>query len=348
VTDFDAALEVVLGRVDQIEAAVGDQFPLYCHPVTGAWKTTRRGAWTGGFWAGLLWLRSAVSENPVDRDTARQWTQRLAPRAADDTVTRGMTFWYGAGIGYQLTGDPEAARTAMAGALALSAAFDPAWGLVPVGSAFGAGPVPNAGIDGLAGVVSLLSWAADRGGAGRESVAERHAARSIALLVAADGAVSGEVSVSGPAEESGVVWARGQAWGMLGCAVAADRLGPTYLNPAISAAEWWLGRNPDGQVPPAAFDTPGAPPDTSAAAIGGAALLALAAAGAPEAKRYRTAAESTVARLVDEHLTADGVLRDGCYDLTGGVATGHELIWGTYFFAASLAMLSGRVSVPVW
>jgi unsaturated chondroitin disaccharide hydrolase len=135
---------------------------------------------------------------------------------------------------------------------------------------------------------------------------------------------------------------------MLGCAVAADRLGPTYLHPAIGAATWWLDRNPDGQVPPAAFDTPGAPLDTSAAAVAGAALLALAAAGAPEAERYRSAAASIVARLVDEHLTADGVLRDGCYDLTGGVATGHELIWGTYFLAASLVTLSGRASVAVW
>ncbi|MEJ8641349.1 hypothetical protein WKI68_07435 [Streptomyces sp. MS1.HAVA.3] len=56
------ALADAIERVAVTGAAVGSRFPLYAEPGDGRWTTTGRGSWTGGFWAGLLWLRRGTPE----------------------------------------------------------------------------------------------------------------------------------------------------------------------------------------------------------------------------------------------------------------------------------------------
>lgn len=359
-TELDAALDRVLGRVGRVAEQVGDRFPLFADPATGQWTTSRRGSWTGGFWVGLWWLRVALlagsakdSAKSSERAVARAWTRRLAPRVADDTATRGMTFWYGAGSGYRLTGDLVAAEVATLGCGALAAAFDPAHQLVAFGSAFDspgrAAPGPRAVIDPLAGIVALLcDGAATR--AGLRPLARAHAARHVELCLAPDGGVHPEVApaTGRPGSGQGGGWARGQAWGMLGFAVAARDLGTEFAEPARRSAGWWLERVSPGRAPHAGWGDPTSPLDTSAATIAAAALLTLSTLGGPDAAGYRAAAVRTVEHLVESHLRADGVLGEGCYDHTKGLATAHELVWGTYFLAATLAVLSGRIGESPW
>ncbi|MFB7942777.1 sugar ABC transporter permease, partial [Streptomyces sp. NPDC056049] len=91
----EEALDLVLRRAGQTAEQVGDRFPLYAEPAGGRWTTTARGSWTGGFWAGLLWLRAGRSGSDGDRTTAATFTARLAPWAEADTATRGLILWYG-------------------------------------------------------------------------------------------------------------------------------------------------------------------------------------------------------------------------------------------------------------
>lgn len=354
-TDLDAALDRVLDRIGRIAEQVDDRFPLFADPTTGQWTTSRRGSWTGGFWAGLWWLRVAVlgvGESAV----ARAWTRRLAPRAADDTATRGMTFWYGAGSGYRLTGDLVAAEVATLGSGALAAAFDSRHQLVPFGSAFDRpdqSPRPRAVIDPLAGVVALLSGGA-AARAGLRPLARAHAARHVELCLSPEGAVRSEVALrlarggSARAPVGGRRWARGQAWGMLGFAVAARDLDAEFAEPAQRSAAWWLDHVGPGEIPHAVLADPICPLDTSAAAIAAAALLTLAALGGPGSAKQHAAAVRTVENLVERHLRDNGVLGEGCYDHTRDLAPAHELVWGTYFLAATLAVLSGRVEQTPW
>ncbi len=352
-TDLGTALDAVLNRVAVVAEQVADRFPLFADPGSGHWTTSRRGSWVGGFWAGLWWLRVAALERDEvaargwdELQTARAWTARLAPRAGDDTATRGMTFWYGAGSGYRLTGDPVAAEGATLGGNALAAAFDGEQQLVPFGSAFDTldQPArPRAVIDPLAGIVALLA----DGSPSLRRLARAHAARHVELCLAPDGAVHPTVSLtSGRATASG--WARGQAWGMLGFAVAARDAGVEFTEPARRSAAWWLERVHPDAPPHAALTDPTSPVDTSAAAIAAAALLTLAAAGGPGAAEYHAAAVGTVEHLLERHLRVDGVLSGGCYDHTRGLAPAHELVWGSYFLAATLAVLSGRVDETPW
>ncbi|MFE0427424.1 sugar ABC transporter permease [Streptomyces sp. NPDC058953] len=362
---IESAATAMTGRVRRTAGEVGERFPLYADPATGVWTTTRRGSWTGGFWAGLLWLTAAHSGAPEDRARALDTTRRLRERAADDTDTRGMTFWYGAAHGALLCGEPEAAAVAREGAAALAASGrsggpDGSGGdYVPLGTALGHGErgAGTLGVDAAAAVIALLDRAGrDHGEPGWEKLAEAHATAVLTHCVTPDGTIRatarpGEPAPADPAGAPHDGWPRGQAWGMAALTTAARALrspAPAFLDAALRTTDVWLERT-GGDVPPWSFDDPGGPRDTSAGAIAAETMLRLAdTLEGPAAVRYRRAGAELVARLVDGHLTrpgADaaappaGALLDGCYDMASGTAVAHELVWGDYFLLAALLRL---------
>ncbi|WP_311765268.1 sugar ABC transporter permease [Streptomyces zingiberis] len=313
------ALAAVIHRVGVTRAAAGERFPLYADPETGVWRTTGRGSWTGGFWAGLLWLRARYTGAAADRAAARSCTARLAGWIGADTATRGLILWYGTALADEDLGPGLRER---AGRACLEA-VDPGLGVVPWGSAFG-GPRLLARVDGVPGTVPLLALV-DTGAA--RSHLERHlglwAARKPPGWAWRHDPATGWTACPGPAPG----WSRGPAWLLLALAEAARLPG---------AGEWAAhrvgGLLPDRVVPPADTARPEGPVDTSAAAVTALALLGLG--------RTDHATEILHA-LVSRHLTADGRLLDGCYDLAAGTAVRHELIWGDFFLAYSLAVLTG-------
>ncbi|MGW6691446.1 sugar ABC transporter permease [Streptomyces sp. NPDC054961] len=169
------ALAEVLDRVAVTAAEAGERFPLYADPHTGRWTTTGRGAWAGGFWAGLLWLRARHTGAPADLAAARACTARLAGWADADTSTRGLILWYATA---PAAGDAGARELRDRAAEACRAAFDTELGLVPWGSAFG-GPRLLARVDGVPGMVPLLAAA---GPAGADAAAS-HLARHLTLCL---------------------------------------------------------------------------------------------------------------------------------------------------------------------
>ncbi|HLI78941.1 MAG TPA: hypothetical protein VKV03_03100, partial [Candidatus Binataceae bacterium] len=144
-------------------------------------------------------------------------------------------------------------------------------------------------------------------------------------------------------------WARAQAWGMLGWALSAQWCeDASFLEPAEKAAEWWIAHVPSDRVAYWDFDDPAIPHtnrDTSATAIAAASLLKLSALSREKRKRdaWREAAEATVRALIDSHLGEDGGLWDGCFNKRIGLATRHELVWGTYYLFEALQVLAGRL-----
>ena len=128
----------------------------------------------------------------------------------------------------------------------------------------------------------------------------------------------------------GSTWARAQAWGMLGWALTAQWTGDSsFLEPAERATQWWLDHVPADLVAFWDFDDPAIPAtnrDTSATAIAAASMLKLGALTASESKRrtYLEAAHATALALVENYLGADGILREGCYNMRIDLATKHE------------------------
>ncbi|MFF9047305.1 sugar ABC transporter permease [Streptomyces parvulus] len=313
-----SALDSVLSRVAATRAEVGERFPLHADPDSGRWKTTARGSWTGGFWAGLLWLLARHTGAPSHREAARACTARLADWIEADTSTRGLIFWYG--TLFADDGAPirdRAARTCRD-------AFDPELGLVPWGSAFG-GPRLMARVDGVPGMVPLLATV-------DAEAAASHLRRHLDLCQNSRSSswswlhteATGWTACADPAPG----WSRGPAWLLLALAEGASLLADDALAGLADALM------PASSVPLADSARSGSPVDTSAAAITALALLRLG---------RRDRAVGVLGTLVGRHLTADGRLLDGCYDLGAGTAVRHELIWGDFFLAYALAELTGRV-----
>ncbi|MFF0482782.1 sugar ABC transporter permease [Streptomyces sp. NPDC004435] len=352
----EEALDLVLRRAAQTAEQVGDRFPLYAEPADGRWTTTARGSWTGGFWAGLLWLGAGRSGSDGDRTTAATVTARLAPWAEADTATRGLILWYGTA---PAAGDAAAGTLRDRAAQAALGAFDPELGLVPWGAALG-GARLRARTDGVPGLVPLLASAGPEG----RAAAAAHLHAHLDLCLPRDGAgrlrpawcrdgARGWTAEADPAPG----WARGEAWLLLAVADAlllADD--PFWRTERLArAAELLLA---DGAmltgplVPPADAHRADGPRDTSAAAITAVALLKLAlvpGAARPEACASR--AEAVLHRLAHAHLTRAGgtrpagMLLDGCYDAGSGTAVRHELVWGDFFLALGLAALLGRADL---
>lgn len=351
----DEALAAVMERVAVTAAEVGGRFPLYAAPGDGRWTTTGRGSWTGGFWAGLLWLRAGYTRDEADRRAAVACTARLVPWADADTVTRGLIFWYGTALAGE---DSEAVEIRARAARACLSAYDPALGLVPWGAALG-GTRLLARVDGVPGMAPLLAGA----GPGGAAAAAAHLHRHLDLCLGADGEAHRPAwsfdAYAGwrPCEDPGPGWSRGRAWLLLAVADALLRPEIAAHRPdrLVSAAEQLLedGGFLSGRlVPPADFSRPDGPVDTSAAAIAAVALLKLARVPGPLAVACSYRAVATLSRLAEVHLSGVGpddgpvgMLLGGCYDSGKDLAVRHELIWGDFFLALGLASLDGLVDI---
>ncbi len=360
---WQAGLDRMLARIDTTGTTVKDGFPHYADPATGQWTTSPGGDWTGGFWNAQCWLAAATTGKDHYRAWARQWTERLAPRATSDTVFRGFLFYYGALLGAVLLDDARAREIALGGARAWAGAFNPRAGCFPLGAeAEEASDVGHgeANVDTVQGA-ALLVWAAGEAGEpGWREMAISHARRHVEFCLREDGSVCQSASFDpatgrmlrrythkGVRDDS--TWARAQAWAIVGYALVHRWTGEReFLDVAARAADWWLAHAPADRVAFWDFDDPAIPAtdrDTSATAIVAAALLKLAALVPDEARRrvYRTAAEATVSALVERYLDARGILSHGCYNRRIGLATRHELIWGSYYLFEALNVLAGRL-----
>ncbi|MEU9497861.1 sugar ABC transporter permease [Streptomyces sp. NPDC048196] len=353
-----SALAVVLERVRTTAVEVGPRFPLYADPDTGRWTTTSRGSWTGGFWAGLRWLRALAYGSAHDRAEAAACTGRLAPWIGQDTAARGLVLWYGTALAAGPGDDRAAAALRDRAARACLAAYEPELRVVPWGDAFG-GPRLLARADGVPGLVPLLPYASGGGAA----AARGHLARHLELCLSEELPRPAWEALRGGrwagCAEPAPGWSRTVAWLLLGVAdglhFLPDDEGASGSRGDLTAIGLWeaarrlMALRLDDAAPLVPHDGDhSGPVDTSAAAIEAVAALKLAFLARAEgwhseADRLAGRAEAVLRRLCEHHLSSSGGLLDGCYDAARGIAPRHELVWGDFFLALGLAVLSGLV-----
>jgi unsaturated chondroitin disaccharide hydrolase len=371
---WNRALDHMTVRIGDTAIQVGNGFPDYADPETGKWIISPDGSWTGGFWNGMLWLAYATTREQKYLDWAERWTDLLRPRVSSENIFRSFLFYYGAALGDILTGNSLAREVGLAGARGLATLYNANARAIPLGreaeavSDVGVGP-GDANVDGVQ-ATALLIWAARE--SGDESLYEigiQHALRFIEFCVRDDGSViqsvrfdteSGEVikhyTHKGYSDYS--IWARAQAWAMLGYAIDAiwEPERKEFVDTAMRTADWWINHVPDDKIAFWDFDAPATTEtkrDTSATAIAAAALLKLSAL-APSGetrRRYSEVAEATIRALVENYLTptrpgdrrTPGILTGGCYNHRTGLATENELIWGDYYLFESLQVLAGNL-----
>ena len=75
------ALELLVHRMDAIDAHCTSGFPLYSPGAGDQWTISRGGSWTGGFWGAWWWLRARLTGSASDRRKASGICQRLIGKA---------------------------------------------------------------------------------------------------------------------------------------------------------------------------------------------------------------------------------------------------------------------------
>jgi unsaturated chondroitin disaccharide hydrolase len=288
------------------------------------WDSWANFQWSG-FLAGRLWLVHLLTGEQRYADTAMRICEQIGPvLARHPTVfsSTGIDMYYALTLGYQVTGHEPLKQWALAGGDNFANIFDrKANAFLQIAGA------DRIVIDTGLNLPSML-WASQWEPA-RAALAYRHLDTVLEVgLVRADGAnchaaaldpqtraVTGLFSLQGWSNSS--VWARGQAWAMLGFAHAYEASQDRrYLNVARRAADWYVDHAPPGWVPRYDYDDPDReilPYDSCAACIATAVLLRLARWLPDRAERYRTVARETLKALIANFLTPGGVVLHGTW-----------------------------------
>ena len=152
-----------------------------------------------------------------------------------------------------------------------------------------------------------------------------------AVRFADDGRIVERGTVNGLAP--GSTWARGQAWTICGLVSAYRATGDREILAAAEQTAGFCDRLPLERIPTWDFDAaPGAPTDSSAAAIVASALLDL-------DGEWRTGDWSSSGALVTRCLNRgkeDGLLLHGCYRYTVGEGVDCATAWGDFFLLDAL------------
>jgi unsaturated chondroitin disaccharide hydrolase len=278
-----------------------------------------------GFLAGRLWLLHVLTQNQRYADAAMLICERIGPVLAKrPTVfsSTGIDMYYALTLGYQITNRDVLRQWIFAGGDNFANIFDSrAKAFLQIAGA------NRIVIDTGLNLPSML-WASQFEPE-RAALAYRHLDTVLDIgLIRHDGsnchaaeldpqtrAVTRLFSLQGWSNDS--VWARGQAWAMLGFAHAYEASGKSrYLDAAQSAADWYVAHAPQGWVPRYDYNDPDRatlPYDSCAACIATAVLMRLTRWLPDRAERYRGVAQETLMALVADFLTVGGVVLHGSW-----------------------------------
>jgi unsaturated chondroitin disaccharide hydrolase len=347
------AIATAIARTDAIAATVRD-FP---HITEGGkWSCTPDGVWTGGFWAGLLWLAHERMPTEARATRARSFTDRLLPRAADThNHDLGFMFFPSAIKGWQLTGEERYRKAAMTAARALAAQFNERGGFIPGWGFFGGEDWSGSVLIDTLMNLPLLVWTVRQGeNSNLMDIVHRHTDTALGNHLRADGSVChvfkfdttngkplGAATYQGLSADS--AWARGQAWALTGLAILASMTGEQKYRAAseLIAARFVSSLPPD-LVPPWDFSAVGAnqPRDSSAAAIASFGMLKLF--QITGAHRYLETASRLLQALAEtctNRSCQGGLLLHATADLPHRLGIDESTMYGDYYYLKSLVFL---------
>ena len=371
-----------LATIDANRAALGDHYPddttrdghYPWRPATGSRPKGGNGGWTTGFWPGLLWLAWELTGDEGYRVDGERHVRSFARRIDDgvelDTHDLGFLYTLSCVAPWRLTGDDLGRRTALRAADLLAARLmEPAGIIQAWGDLDDPARRGQAIIDSLMNM-PLLYWAAAVGGRPRLAVAAyRHTVQLRDHILRPDDTTyhtffwsprTGEAirgaTAQGYADDS--CWARGQAWGIYGFALAYAHSGdPSMISVARRCADYFLDHLPEDGVPfwDLAFGTGSDQPrDSSAGAIAACGLDELARfVPDTDADRYRAGADRLLGALTTHAVPAHPgpgrpLLLHAVYDKPSGVGIDEGCLWGDYFYLEALLRRTSPGWVSPW
>ena len=361
---IDALIDRVLARLDRAMPDFRTAWPAPSS-VGGLYPPIANVEWTNGFWTGMLWLAWQLRGQALHLDAATDqiasFARRVDTRTAVDHHDLGFLYTLSCTAGWRLSGDETARRAALDAAALLLARYDPmarviqAWGDMADPDQRGR-MIIDCNLN-----LPLLWWAAAETGDDRyRRAADAHVAQAARYLVRPDhstyhtfymdtqtGKPRFGSTHQGFSDDS--CWARGQAWGIYGFALAFRHTGdPAYLDLACRLADYLLERMPSDGICcwDLVFTADEDMRDSSAAAIAACGLLEIAGSlpvSDAARGRYADAAVRMVAELDRGYLAplegSTGILAHGVYHWPNGVGVDECCIWGDYFYLEALMRL---------
>lgn len=322
--------------------------------------------WTSGFWPGLLWLSWELSGDRQFRDTALatlpDFRKRLDDRVAIDTHDLGFLYTLSCVAAYRLCGDEGARQTALKAATLLMGRYYEKAGIIQAWGDLNDPDQRGRIIIDCAMNLPLLFWASEQtDSAYFRDAARRHLVSANQYLLREDGSsyhtyyfdikngrpLRGN-TVQGSSDSS--CWARGQAWGIYGLALAFRYLyDPDLLELSSGLADYFLNRLPDDWVCywDLSFTDGEEERDSSAAAIAACGLLELSS-HLPLAdmrkRQFENAAAHIAASLVSSYTAretdgSNGLLLHAVYNKPQRNGIDECCIWGDYFYLELLTRL---------
>lgn len=327
--------------------------------------------WTEGFWTGEEWLAYERSGNERLKEAAlcqvNSFLNRIENHKNVDHHDMGFLYSPSCVAAYKLTGSEKGKKAALLAADNLMTRFQEkgqffqAWGVM--------GDKDNYRliIDCLMNM-PILFWASDMTGDDRyREKAKSHIKTAMRYIVRPDNSTyhtyffnpdtgEGVNGVTNQGNRDGSAWARGQAWGIYGSALAYEKIGDErYIDIFFRVTDYFIEHLPSDLVPywDFDFDTGSSEPcDSSAGVIAVCGMLEMAKRLPEDEALYYTSAAKRILKAVHDKCAvqngseSNGLLLHGTYARktpsnschNGGVDECNT--WGDYFYMEALTRLS--------
>lgn len=389
------ALHSAVQQVERNLADFTDSFP-GANSVNGRYRPGENRGWTTGFWTGEIWL-AYEAEAEVKKKAAllhageRQvvsFLRRIETRYDVDHHDMGFLYSPSCVAAYKLIGSETGKRAALLAAEQLLRRFQPVGGFLQAWGTMGEAGNYRFIIDCLLNL-PLLYWASEETGETRfREIAERHIRTAMANVIREDGSAWHTVFMnpeSGAFDHGatcqgyrdGSAWARGQAWGIYGTAMAYrytkreeyiryfQRVTSYFLNhlPKDLIPCWDLSFG-EGDIEPLRedrfgdtdYDAQVQPRDSSSALIVICGLLEMSGhLGGTESVHYRSIARKLLEGVLRHCITEQREIGSGLvlhgtyshkspYNTCTPEGTNEYVIWGDYYYMEALT----RLLRPEW
>ena len=377
---FEMYNEITEKEIDQALDFANKQIKKYLPDFTTAfqnaysehnfYKPIPNNYWTTGFWTGEIWLAYEYSHDTKLKKAAEMqvnsFLERIDKKIEVDHHDMGFLYSPSCVAAYKLTGSQKGWEAAVKAADQLVTRFHPIGGFIQAWGPMNAPENYRLIIDCLLNL-PLLYWASEETGEPHyKEIADQHIHTAINNVIREDystwhtfffdmetGQPDHGETCQGYKNDS--AWARGQAWGIYGCALAYKYLKEdTYIQLFENVTQYYINHLPKDLVPfwDLTFtDGSDEPRDSSSASIAVCGLLEMAKyVDSNKAKDYQSIAKKIMKSVVDsyavkDHETSNGLVLHSTYsNRTPYNTCDHKgvdecNIWGDYFYMEALTRL---------
>lgn len=382
--EAEKALAQCISGVLKYIDSYGEGFP-GASSVKGFYAAGKNTGWTTGFYTGQLWLSYEYLADGSNRERVRNtadghvssFYERIRMRRDVEHHDMGFLYSPSCVAAYRLTGSETGRQAALLAADKLTERFQPKGEFIQAWGEMGAADNYRFIIDCLLNL-PLLYWASDETGDKRyREIAEKHIHTAMNTVIREDDSTWHTVfmdpqtggfhhGATCQGYRDGSAWARGQAWGIYGTAVAYKYTGrDEYIEYFKRVTGYFLRHLPEDLCPfwDLTFgegDDDSEPRDSSSAVIAACGMLEMSKyMNSADAGYYTHMAGRLIKAIADKYSVKDndisnGRILHGTYSKKSPYNTCTEegvdecVIWGDYFYMEALTRLTSPEWVVYW